>query len=159
MATAERRSRWCCGGWEECGRSEILIFALTCTRNRLRIAGGLHGHPNPESSPGKGFSPHPTKRKISMSTSKITKLIRLSALTAGLLAVFCGSVAAQQHITGTLLDGATYVIDVPGNWNGALLLYSHGYVNPGSPNPALDVSDPFTGGYMLVAGFALAGSS
>ena len=157
MATAERRSRWCCGGWEECGRSKILIFALTCTRNRLRIAGGLHGHPNAESSPGKGFSP--TKRNISMSKSKIPTLTRLSALTAVLLVVLCASAAAQQHITGTLLDGATYVIDVPANWNGALLLYSHGYVNPGSPNPALDVSDPYTGGYMLVAGFALAGSS
>ena len=94
-----------------------------------------------------------------MSKSKIPTLTRLSALTAVLLVVLCASAAAQQHITGTLLDGATYVIDVPANWNGALLLYSHGYVNPGSPNPALDVSDPYTGGYMLVAGFALAGSS
>src|SRR5580693_7578194 len=72
---------------------------------------------------------------------------------------FCGAAAAQQHITGTLADGATYVIDVPAKWNGALLLYSHGYVNPGAPNPALDMSDPFTGGYTLAAGFALAGSS
>jgi pimeloyl-ACP methyl ester carboxylesterase len=91
--------------------------------------------------------------------SKIAKLAMLSALTAILIAVFCGSAAAQQHITGTLPDGATYVIDVPAPWNGALLLYSHGYVAPGSPNPALDVSDPFTGGYMLAVGYALAGSS
>ena len=91
--------------------------------------------------------------------SNVMKPTLLSALTAILIAVFCGSAAAQQHITGTLPDGATYVIDVPANWTGALLLYSHGYVNPGSPNPALDVSDPYTGGYMLAAGFALAGSS
>jgi pimeloyl-ACP methyl ester carboxylesterase len=83
----------------------------------------------------------------------------LSALTVILIAVLGGSAAAQVEITGTLPDGATYLIDVPANWNGALLLYSHGYVAPGAPNPALDVSDPFTGGYMLAAGFALAGSS
>jgi len=51
------------------------------------------------------------------------------------------------------------VIDVPAIWNGTLLLYSHGYVTPGSSNPAEDVGDPLTGGYMLAAGYALAGSS
>lgn len=83
----------------------------------------------------------------------------LSALTAILMVVSAGSAAAQQHLTGTLPDGATYVIDVPAAWNGTLLLYSHGYVAPGSPNPALDAGDPLTGAYMLAAGYALAGSS
>jgi pimeloyl-ACP methyl ester carboxylesterase len=91
--------------------------------------------------------------------SKITRGSLLSALTAILIAVLCGSAAAQQHLTGTLPDGATYVIDVPAIWNGTLLLYSHGYVTPGSSNPAEDVGDPLTGGYMLAAGYALAGSS
>jgi len=91
--------------------------------------------------------------------SKPTKPILFSALTAIVIAVLCGSAAAQQHITGTLPDGATYVIDVPAVWNGTLLLYSHGYVTPGSPNPAQDVGDPFTGGFMLASGYALAGSS
>ena len=91
--------------------------------------------------------------------SNIPRRILLFVLTALLVAVFCGSAVAQQHITGTLPDGATYVIDVPANWNGTLLLYSHGYVGPGSPNPAQDVGDPFTGGFMLAAGYALAGSS
>jgi pimeloyl-ACP methyl ester carboxylesterase len=83
----------------------------------------------------------------------------LCALTAIVIAVLCGSATAQQHLTGTLPDGATYVIDVPAIWNGTLLLYSHGYVTPGSSNPAEDVGDPLTGGYMLAAGYALAGSS
>jgi pimeloyl-ACP methyl ester carboxylesterase len=91
--------------------------------------------------------------------SNLTSRSLLSALTAILIAALCGSAAAQQHITGTLGDGATYVIDVPPIWNGTLLLYSHGYVVPGSSNPALDVGDPLTGGYMLAAGYALAGSS
>jgi pimeloyl-ACP methyl ester carboxylesterase len=91
--------------------------------------------------------------------SNITSRTLLSALTVILIAVLCGSAAAQQHITGTLPDGAAYVIDVPPIWNGTLLLYSHGYVVPGTPNPAQDVGDPLTGGYMLAAGYALAGSS
>jgi pimeloyl-ACP methyl ester carboxylesterase len=76
-----------------------------------------------------------------------------------LIVMLCGSATAQSHLTGTLPDGATYVIDVPANWNGTLLLYSHGYVAPGSPNPAQDVGDPLTGGFLFAAGYALAGSS
>ena len=61
--------------------------------------------------------------------------------------------------TGTLPDGATYLIEVPANWNSTLFLYSHGYVVPGNANPALDVGDPVTRLFMLASGFALAGSS
>lgn len=61
--------------------------------------------------------------------------------------------------TGTLPDGATYLIEVPANWNGTLFLYSHGYTIPDSPNPASDAGDPFTRVFMLSSGFALAGSS
>ncbi len=76
-----------------------------------------------------------------------------------LMASFCVSVAAQAHLTGTLPDGATYVIDTPAKWNGTLLLYSHGYTAAGSQNPAYDVGDYLTGDYLLNAGYALAGSS
>ena len=61
--------------------------------------------------------------------------------------------------TGAVADGATYLIEVPANWNGTLFLYSHGYVVPGAPNPAQDVGDPATRFFMLSNGFALAGSS
>ena len=90
---------------------------------------------------------------------KISPFTLSCALIAVVVAALCGSAAAQTHLTGTLSDGATYVIDVPASWNGTLLLYSHGYVAPGSPNPATDAGDPLTGGYMLAAGYALAGSS
>jgi dienelactone hydrolase len=64
-------------------------------------------------------------------------------------------------LTGTLPDGATWKAEVPSPWNGTLILYNHGYVPPipGIQNPAIDVSDPFTGGYLLSQGYALAGSS
>jgi hypothetical protein len=68
--------------------------------------------------------------------SNLTRRAILCALTFILIVLFCGSAAAQQHVTGTLPDGATYVIDVPAKWNKKLLLYSHGYTAPGSPNPA-----------------------
>jgi pimeloyl-ACP methyl ester carboxylesterase len=61
--------------------------------------------------------------------------------------------------TGSLSDGATYLMEVPSDWNGTLFLYSHGYVVPGSPNPATDVGDPATRAFLLANGFALAGSS
>jgi hypothetical protein len=70
-----------------------------------------------------------------------------------------GAQANLTTKTGSLSDGATYVIQVPNNWNGTLFLYSHGYVVPGSPNPATDVGDPATGDFLLANGFALAGSS
>ena len=66
---------------------------------------------------------------------------------------------AARTLTGALSDGATYEIQVPANWNCTLFLYSHGYVTPGSQNPARDVGDPVTGGWLLDHGYALAGSS
>src|SRR6202142_656165 len=98
-----------------------------------------------------------TKRKTPM--LKISPFTLSCALIAVVVAALCGSAASQTHLPGTLSDGATYVIDVPAGWNGTLLLYSHGYVAPGSSNPATDVGDPLTGGYMLASGYALAGSS
>jgi pimeloyl-ACP methyl ester carboxylesterase len=76
--------------------------------------------------------------------------------------LFSGVARAQSGVTtqtGMLSDGATYIIEVPANWNGILFLYSHGYVVPGSKNPAQDVGDPATQLFMLASGFALAGSS
>lgn len=69
------------------------------------------------------------------------------------------AVAGVKQYTGKFADGATYLIQVPAKWNGTLFLYSHGYVVPGSNNPATDVGDPATGAWMLSHGYALAGSS
>jgi pimeloyl-ACP methyl ester carboxylesterase len=79
---------------------------------------------------------------------------------AALLVFLCASLSASTTtLSGTFPDGATYLIEVPAPWNGTLLLYSHGYVVPGSPNPAQDVGDPGTHAFLLANGFALAGSS
>jgi pimeloyl-ACP methyl ester carboxylesterase len=89
------------------------------------------------------------------------KFVTLAWLSAAavLVGALCGIASAQQEITGTLPDGATYLIDVPANWNHKLLLYSHGYVPAGSPNPAYDYGDLYAGYFVYTAGYALAGSS
>lgn len=89
-------------------------------------------------------------------TKRIAFVLVLAAL---LLSASVNASAAVTKITGTLPDGATYLIEVPSPWNGTLLLYSHGYVVPGSPNPAQDVGDSGTRAFLLANGFALAGSS
>jgi pimeloyl-ACP methyl ester carboxylesterase len=91
---------------------------------------------------------------------RVTKQAALFLALAALLVVSIpASALAQAVLPGTLPDGATFLIEVPANWNGTLFLYSHGYVVPGSANPAEDVGDPFTRAFMLANGFALAGSS
>jgi pimeloyl-ACP methyl ester carboxylesterase len=78
-----------------------------------------------------------------------------------LLALTVGNARASGTKTyrGKFPDGAKYLIQVPSNWNGTLVLYSHGYVVPGFSNPAEDVGDPITGAYLLARGYALGGSS
>jgi pimeloyl-ACP methyl ester carboxylesterase len=104
---------------------------------------------------------------------RITKLagialgavLTVSGLSAGATAASaapqaCGGTGSVTTVNGTLKDGATYQLQCPsGAWNGTLLLYSHGYVVPGSPKVATDVGDPLTGAFLLAHGFALAGSS
>jgi pimeloyl-ACP methyl ester carboxylesterase len=88
----------------------------------------------------------------------VRKTFFLATLFVALAPVASGQTDVITY-TGTLADGATYLLEVPASWNGALLLYSHGYVVPGNPNPAQDVSDPATRSFLLSSGFALAGSS
>jgi pimeloyl-ACP methyl ester carboxylesterase len=84
----------------------------------------------------------------------------LSTAGPALASPSCGTSGAVTTLNGSLPDGATYRIQCPsGRWNGTLFLYSHGYVVPGSANPAQDAGDPVTGGWLLSHGYALAGSS
>jgi pimeloyl-ACP methyl ester carboxylesterase len=86
-------------------------------------------------------------------------MVVLAAVT---LLGLCQPARAQLGLktyTGAYADGATYVIDVPANWNGTLFLYSHGYTDPGTPNPAPDTGDLLTRLYLLSHNYALAGSS
>ncbi len=87
-------------------------------------------------------------------------LLLVAVLAATTISAVPGAHAATvTTLTGTLPDGATWKAEVPEDWNGTLLLYSHGYRFPGSANAAADVGDPITGGWLLDHGFAIAGSS
>jgi hypothetical protein len=97
-------------------------------------------------------------------TSRRTRILARCAAIALTMPLFAGlaphaRAAGPATLTGSLPDGATYLIQVPEAWNGTLVLYSHGIVIPGSPNPARDAGDPLTGQYLLDHGYALAGSS
>jgi pimeloyl-ACP methyl ester carboxylesterase len=64
-----------------------------------------------------------------------------------------------KTFTGTFPDHATYLIEVPHDWNGTLFLYSHGTGFPGTPNPPTDNGDVLVRLHLLTNGYALAGSS
>ncbi len=88
-----------------------------------------------------------------------TAAITPAAAATGHMACPLPLVAGDKVLCGSLADGATYLIEVPAHWNHTLFLYSHGYVVPGTNNPAQDVGDPVTGSWLLTHGYALAGSS
>jgi pimeloyl-ACP methyl ester carboxylesterase len=90
------------------------------------------------------------------------RIVKPAIFLATMLSALSPGRAQASSVTtykGKFADGATYLIEVPSPWNGTLVLYSHGYVTPGSQNPAEDVGDPVTGAYLLANGYALGGSS
>ncbi|WP_460072362.1 alpha/beta hydrolase family protein [Streptomyces sp. YKOK-I1] len=66
--------------------------------------------------------------------------------------------AEPARVEGRLPSGATYLMDVPADWNGTVLLFSHGYA-AGPANPAQDAPDDATKALLLQQGYALVGSS
>jgi pimeloyl-ACP methyl ester carboxylesterase len=91
---------------------------------------------------------------------RIIQAVFVLAVVSLLLSSAARAQSGVTKQTGTLPDGATYIIEVPSPWNGILFLYSHGYDRPDRPNPpAMDAGDRLTGAFMLSRGFALAGSS
>ncbi|MFI1721597.1 alpha/beta hydrolase family protein [Streptomyces sp. NPDC020489] len=67
--------------------------------------------------------------------------------------------ATDSHLEGRLPSGATYVMDVPADWNGTVLLYSHGYRPAAAPVTAQNAPGPATSTDLLDEGYALIGSS
>jgi hypothetical protein len=66
--------------------------------------------------------------------------------------------SGPERLQGTI-GKAAYLIEVPAQWNGTLFLWSHGYVAPGSANPAQDAPVDQARTWMLGHGYAIAGSS
>jgi hypothetical protein len=85
----------------------------------------------------------------------------IALMAAGMLAALLAASGAQAqtasstHYSGTTADGGQWIADVPTDWNGTLLLYSHGF----GPPVAADSPDPNTQQALLDRGYAMAGSS
>ena len=87
--------------------------------------------------------------------------IRIS--TAVLIAVTIGIApsAATQFVTGSTAAGSQYAFAVPDNWNGDLVIYGHGIVDPSAPVALPTTQDGFaaTRDALLARGYAVAYSS
>ncbi len=95
---------------------------------------------------------------IEMRRSHKAFLVLLATAVAVMAGSVTGAAANPPPETGTI-DGANFKIEMPASWNGTLVLYSHGYVTPGSALVAHDAGDPITAAWLLANGYAIAGSS
>ena len=95
----------------------------------------------------------------------LTLLIAVVLLSTQLNTQAQHNIRGVRTYSGNLSDGATYLIEVPQNWNGTLLLYTLGYAVELRSllwilrAPAGIPGDPLLRFYLLTHGYALAGSS
>jgi len=93
-----------------------------------------------------------------------TSTLRIAALASASVLACGGAVAAQTapasaattaSYSGTLADSAEWIAQVPSDWNGTVILYSHGF----GPLVAQDAPSAGSGAELLAQGYALVGSS
>lgn len=94
--------------------------------------------------------PHP---RLALTALALTLSAALAAPPAS--AATATRAAAPEHLTGTLEDGATWIADVPADWNGTLIVFSHGF----GPLVARDAPTEAVRQELLRQGYALTGSS
>ncbi len=100
------------------------------------------------------------RRSVVFRSLAIVAVLALLLLLSSLVAGAGSAYADSGPVTETgVLNGAAYRIDMPAQWNGTLLLYSHGYRIPGSDNPANSVEPQALSAVLLAQGYALAGSA
>jgi pimeloyl-ACP methyl ester carboxylesterase len=85
--------------------------------------------------------------------STLLVVVLVLALVAGV----ASSASASTSYSGTLADGATWTAQVPDNWNGIMILASHGFGPPVIP-PSGHLP-PSVQNALLARGYAVAGSS
>ncbi len=80
---------------------------------------------------------------------------------SALVVAMAGSAVAQEHVVGQTGPGALYALDMPAAWNGDLVVYAHGIVDPVLPVALPSAQDNFTSvrDALLARGFAVASSS
>jgi len=95
-----------------------------------------------------------------MRTSKLRIMSLASAFTLTCAAAIgaqaaSASAATTTSYSGTLADSAQWIAQVPADWNGTVLLYSHGF----GPLTAQDAPSAGSAAQLLSQGYALVGSS
>lgn len=113
---------------------------------------------------------------ILSATSLVAMLVVAIPTTANAAGPLCNGGLAVNSCQGATSDSAPYVMQVPGNFNGTLVLYSHGYrynvdipstipliggykiTNTPQPGPLVGGKDTSVIAYLLSNGFAVAGS-
>jgi len=90
--------------------------------------------------------------------------LRIVSLASAVTLACAGAVGAQAasaatatttSYSGTLADSARWIAQVPADWNGTVMLYSHGF----GPLVAADAPSPGSAAQLLAQGYALVGSS
>jgi pimeloyl-ACP methyl ester carboxylesterase len=88
---------------------------------------------------------------------------RIVTVLAGLALVAADvpPASAQSHFEGATGPGSLYVIDVPANWNGDLVLYAHGILPSDAPvePPASQDAFSLVRAGLMAGGYAVAASS
>lgn len=90
---------------------------------------------------------------VGLTVAAVSPTVTASAASAS--AASASPTTTSGQFTGTLPDGTTWVANVPANWNGTLVLYSHAF----GSFETVDAPTPTTQAVLLARGYALAGSS
>src|SRR5690349_2833831 len=109
-----------------------------------------------------GIRPPAGKRvRSALLISVVAMAVLGVAPTASATPVRTAEAATVAAYSGSLPNGTTWKAEIPADWNGTLVLYSHGYLPTfaGAPNLPADAPDPQTGAALLAAGYGLTGSS
>jgi pimeloyl-ACP methyl ester carboxylesterase len=95
-----------------------------------------------------------------MAQTSLSRHLAAAAITVALM-LAPASAHAQGHFEGDIGPGSSYEIDVPANWNGALVVYAHGILPADLPvmPPSLQPEYNELRIALLSSGFALAASS
>ncbi|MFD9112648.1 alpha/beta hydrolase [Streptomyces bottropensis] len=99
----------------------------------------------------RAFRSSPGRTLTALAAAVVLSLTGASASTATART----AAPAVERLTGTLPDGAAWIADVPENWNGTLIVFSHGFggtAPQNAPREAVRLR-------LLEEGYALTGSS
>ena len=100
-----------------------------------------------------------TGQAAGMSLRRLGAAVLAALAVTGVLATPAPAEPTTRRLSGTV-HGVAFVAEVPANWNGTLMLWSHWYDQPGSPEvpPESDPDHPEVKAWLLAHGNAVAGT-